>query len=112
MKVSAATLEPYLWGEVCRGWHLVQTEGLSVIQERVPPGRGEVRHYHERARQFFYVLSGQATLELGEETFVLNPLEGLEVAPQIVHQLQNDGFEDLVFLVISAPRSHGDRVVV
>jgi len=32
-----------------------------VIRERIPPGRGEVRHYHPRARQCFFVLSGQIT---------------------------------------------------
>ena len=43
--------------------HLVDTPGLSVVEERVPPGAGEVRHYHNQARQFFYVLSGTAVLE-------------------------------------------------
>jgi oxalate decarboxylase/phosphoglucose isomerase-like protein (cupin superfamily) len=36
---------------------------LSVIEEQMPSGASEVRHYHRNAQQFFFILSGQATLE-------------------------------------------------
>jgi mannose-6-phosphate isomerase-like protein (cupin superfamily) len=58
--VSISNAEHYVWGQVCDGWHLLKSDGLSVICERVPPGAGEIAHYHERAHQFFYVLSGRA----------------------------------------------------
>ena len=47
--------EHYTWGEDCDGWHLVREPALSVIEESMPPGAQEVRHYHEKAQQFFYV---------------------------------------------------------
>ena len=56
--VSAQTAKHYIWGERCDGWHLLHTEHASVIEERMPPGTSEVAHFHERSRQFFYVLSG------------------------------------------------------
>jgi len=36
----------------CGGWHLVKTREPSIIEELVPPGAKEVRHFHVRARQF------------------------------------------------------------
>lgn len=108
--VSIQNAEHYAWGGACDGWHLLKSPDLSVIQERVPPGAAEVRHYHEKARQFFYVLSGRAAIELGDRKIVLGPGQGLAVPPLAPHRLLNPGAQDLVFLVVSAPMSHGDRV--
>jgi mannose-6-phosphate isomerase-like protein (cupin superfamily) len=104
--------EHYLWGDGCDGWHFVKTEDLSVIQERVPPGQSERKHYHEKSRQFFYVLEGTATLEVAHQSFILREREGIEVSPMTPHRLLNKSAEDLVFLVVSAPKSHGDRIDV
>ena len=65
--VSSENAEHYTWGGVCDGWHLLKSSNLSVIQERVPPGAAEVNHYHKKAHQFFYVLSGEATIEIKEK---------------------------------------------
>ncbi|MCA9837850.1 MAG: cupin domain-containing protein [Trueperaceae bacterium] len=108
--ISQETAEHYVWGDGCDGWHLLKTAELSIIQERVPAGKAEVRHYHRQARQFFFVLRGEATLELEGALYTLLPQQGLEVAPGQAHQLQNNGEEDLLFLVTSCPPSHGDRV--
>lgn len=110
MKVSIENTEYYLWGGNCEGWHLAKSDCLSVIQERVPSGGSEIRHYHRKSEQFFYVLSGVATLEIEGSTHQLNPLQGIHVPAGNRHQLRNDNQEDLIFLVISTPPSHGDRV--
>lgn len=107
--VDAATARHYRWGDACDGWHLLEGADLSVIEERVPPGAAEVPHRHARSRQFFYVLAGVATLELEGRAHRLVPGQGLHVPPGSTHQLRNEGATDLRFLVISAPRSHGDR---
>lgn len=62
---SRRQLWHYPWGENCHGWHLVKTDDLSVIEELVPPGSFEARHYHKQSTQFFYVLSGVARIEAG-----------------------------------------------
>jgi mannose-6-phosphate isomerase-like protein (cupin superfamily) len=108
--VSVRNGEHYFWGKACEGWHLLKSPGLSVIQERVPPGGAEARHFHERARQFFFVLAGEAVMELDGERVVLGPQQGVEVPPRVPHRLLNEGQGDLSFLVVSAPMSHGDRV--
>jgi mannose-6-phosphate isomerase-like protein (cupin superfamily) len=113
MKVmNTATAEHYVWGEVCEGWRLLARPDLSVILERIPPGRGEVRHYHERARQMFYVLEGRLQIEVRSEAAAVAPREALEVPPGAPHRVWNPDGVDAVFLVISAPSTQGDRVNV
>jgi len=75
----------------------------------MPPGTAETRHRHAVARQFFFVLAGELTIERDEDAFVLRGGEGLEVAPGSAHQVLNRGDTDARFLVISQPPSHGDR---
>jgi mannose-6-phosphate isomerase-like protein (cupin superfamily) len=108
--VSTANAEHYTWGNQCDGWHLVKTPQLSVIEERMPAGASEVRHHHVRARQFFFVLQGQLTVEVELHEFVLRAGEGIEVAPGQAHQAMNRSAEDVRFVVMSQPPSHGDRV--
>ncbi len=110
-KVSIKNTEHYIWGEVCEGWHLVNTEELSVIQEKVPAGGKEVLHYHKKANQFFFVLSGAAILEVNGEPIKLRKHNGCFIKSGVPHQLRNESKKDLIFLVISQPKSHGDRVV-
>lgn len=110
--VSKENSEHYIWGDVCAGWHLLNSNGLSVIEEEVPPGGAETLHYHEKSHQFFYVLFGEATMELGQEQVVLRAHQGLSIPPLTPHRLANYGNETLSFLVVSAPRSHGDRVII
>ncbi len=100
----------YAWGQGCDGWRLADGEDLSVIEETMPPGTGETPHHHARARQFFYVLAGEASMELGRETHVIGPGWGIEVPPETVHRIRNGGADPVRFLVISSPGTRGDRV--
>ena len=104
------TASRYVWGEGCEGWHLLNDPQLSVIEELVPAGASEVNHRHTRARQFFYVLDGQAVLRVDGVAHVLGPGEGLHVAPGVPHQFRNESLLDVRVLVISTPHSHGDRI--
>lgn len=108
--VSTENAEHYRWGEQCDGWHLAKSASLSVIQEHVPPGAREVRHHHERSEQFFFVLSGVATLEVEGTRYALSAQQGFAVAPGQAHCLSNETDQSLSFIVISTPPSHGDRV--
>lgn len=112
--ISHENAEHYTWSSAiseqrCDGWHLHRSENLSVIEERMPPGTAEQRHLHQRATQFFYVLTGELTIEVAGEEYRLMPSTGLTVTPQTPHQVFNHSGEDARFLVISQPPSHGDR---
>ncbi|RFU61249.1 cupin domain-containing protein [Peribacillus glennii] len=112
MTISKINAEHYLWGNLCDGWHLVKNNDLSIIHERMPPNTYEARHYHNVSRQFFFVLSGKATLEANGELIELNPQEGYEIPPLVPHQMFNKTNLDVEFIVTSQPNSKGDRVLL
>jgi mannose-6-phosphate isomerase-like protein (cupin superfamily) len=80
----------------------------------MPPGTSEVRHHHLKANQFFYVLHGTLSFEVGSpkasKEFDLNAGQGIEIIPGEIHQVRNRSASDVEFLVISNPPSHGDRI--
>src|SRR5579862_769134 len=107
--VSRENAEHYRWGVDCDGWYLVNDKQVSVIEEFMPPGAAEVRHHHERAQQFFYILTGEVLMEVEGETTLLPAGSGIRVLPGKRHQIRNPSSIPVRFLVVSHPRSHGDR---
>lgn len=102
--------EHYTWGNNCDGWHLLKSDSLSLIEERMPPQSREILHYHLHAQQVFYMLSGKAVFEInGEEKFA-EAGEHVHIPARTLHFIRNEAEEDLRFLVISEPKSHGDRI--
>jgi len=106
---NQSTAEHYRWGEVCDGWRLLDRPDLTVIQERIPAGGGEVRHLHDRARQLFFVLNGHLQIEFDDEVFRLEAGDSIEVPPLRAHRVRNASQGDVLFLVVSAPSTKGDR---
>jgi mannose-6-phosphate isomerase-like protein (cupin superfamily) len=110
---SIENAEHYKWGGPngtdCDAWYLVKTSELSIIEEVLPPGTSETPHFHSKARQFFFVLEGELTIEVEHLTFVLRPGQGIEVAPRDIHQTFNRGKASTRMIVTSQPPSHGDR---
>ena len=109
MIISTTNAEHYNWGDNCDGWHLLKTDSLSVIQEKMPTGTAEQKHFHNHAQQLFYILTGIATFEAEGKTFVVTANESLHIPKGTTHSLSNKNEQDLIFLVISEPKAHGDR---
>jgi mannose-6-phosphate isomerase-like protein (cupin superfamily) len=131
-------LNHYLWGDHCDGWNLVDTADLSVKMERMPGHTAEQEHFHERARQFFFILRGTAVFVLtgwepgkvppGEDLLMmgLRPTvpgtvleegrievlaqQGLEIPPRLRHRIRNESDTDLEFILCSQPSTAGDRI--
>jgi mannose-6-phosphate isomerase-like protein (cupin superfamily) len=108
--ISRSNAQHYTWGGSCDGWFLLRTAELNIIEERMPPGTSEIRHLHARARQFFYVLEGELTMEIESRRFMLLRGEGIEIAPGQAHQAINQSASAVRFLVTSHPPSHSDRM--
>jgi mannose-6-phosphate isomerase-like protein (cupin superfamily) len=107
--VNRENAEHYRWGDDCDGWHLVKDEHLSVIEEMMPTGAAEVRHRHQHAQQFFFVLAGEILMEIEGELTLVRAGSGIRVMPGTRHQVRNPSSSSARFLVISQPPSHGDR---
>jgi mannose-6-phosphate isomerase-like protein (cupin superfamily) len=104
-----APLWHYFWGSQCDGWNLVDNPDLSVKLERMPPHTAEQEHFHQKARQFFFILKGKAVFETEEGRIGIKAQQGLEIRPQLRHRILNEGEEDLEFILCSQPSTAGDR---
>ena len=103
-------LSHYMWGNGCDGWNLADNESLNIKVEKMPPGTSEERHYHQKAQQFFYILSGTATFEMEGEVLQVKTDEGLHVPAGKKHSISNTFKEDLQFLLCSQPSTANDRI--
>ena len=110
--IEKETAEHYFWGEICDSWVLVETEGLSVKQERMPCGTREKLHFHSEAQQFFYILKGSATFYLEGEKVEVAQQKGLLIKPHTKHFIANETDEPLEFLVVSQPATDHDRTTI
>ncbi len=108
--ISRENAEHYRWGVDCDGWHLVRDKNLAVIEEFMPPGAAEIRHYHAHAQQFFYVLDGEILMEVDGERTLVPAGSGIRILPGMRHQVRNPTPSAVRFLVISQPPSRGDRI--
>lgn len=88
---------------------LLDRPGLNVIQERMPPRTTEVRHEHERTLQLYFVLEGEAMVEVGETSERLGVGDAVEIPFGTPHRIVNDADEPLEFLVISTGPPRADR---
>lgn len=105
-------LQHYTWGGQCDGWTLVETETLSVKREKMPAGSSECLHYHEKSQQFFYILSGTATLQVEAGELMLTAGQGIHITPGKKHRISNGAKEDLEFILSSGPSTKNDRINV
>jgi mannose-6-phosphate isomerase-like protein (cupin superfamily) len=108
--IERRTAQHYSWGNNCDGWHLVKNDALSIIEEKMPPGTSEIRHYHQKSNQFFYVLKGNLQIDVDGNEVTLSSGQGLHINAGQRHQVFNRSTGDTEFLVISNPPSHGDRI--
>jgi N-acetylglutamate synthase-like GNAT family acetyltransferase len=67
-------------------------------------------HYHEKAQQVFYVLSGTATFEVNGKFQTVLANESIHINTKLLHRISNHHNEDLQFVLISQPKAQGDRI--
>src|SRR5262249_57700041 len=103
ISVSTNNAERYSWGDACDGWHLVKSQELSIIEERMPPQTAERRHVHSNADQFFYILSGEAQMEIEGQMVTLTARNAIFIEHGRPHKISNGSSQDVTFLVISRP---------
>lgn len=107
--VSRVNAEHYRWGHECDAWHLMKDPEMTVIEELIPPGAAEVRHYHKKAQQFFYIISGEAMMLVEDDPVLVPAGSGIRILPGVWHQIRNPSSGPLRLLVVSHPPSYGDK---
>jgi uncharacterized cupin superfamily protein len=99
--------------ETTGGWHLVRRSlglaafGLNVV--RIAPGTSIPEH-DETGRdqeEVFLTLAGSPTIVLDGERLLLPVWSFARVDPEVRRTVANDGADEAVVLIASAPRTSG-----
>jgi mannose-6-phosphate isomerase-like protein (cupin superfamily) len=107
--ISKHNAPSFTWRDVCDGWTLLDAADLHVLHERMPPDTAELLHTHRRVRQVYFVLEGEATVDLDGGCESLGAGEALVIEPLTPHRIRNRSMAALEFLVISSSPPRHDR---
>lgn len=84
----------------------------SLAEARLPPGRSTQGHHHVRSEEIYYILDGDAIMQVGEEKREVGPGDAIAIPPGAYHQITNIGNTVLRFLCCCAPcYEHDDTVL-
>lgn len=61
----------------------------STMELTVPPGEGANRHHHDDAEEQFYVLEGNVTFWVGDQTIEASPGDFIHIPRGTVHSFEN-----------------------
>ncbi len=98
------------WGDGCDAWLLVDRPSLNVMQERMPPETSERLHRHVRVEQVYFVLEGEAVVQVDDREERLQAGQALTIAAGRPHRIKNESTDGLEFLVISTSAPGLDRI--
>ena len=83
-----------------------------MAEARLPVGGQTTPHYHPRAEEIYYILSGQGEMRLGDESCAVVPGDAIAIPPGIEHQITNTGDAILKFICCCAPGYENDDTVL
>ena len=79
------------------------TEKHSFVHVVIPYGKSSMKHYHKISEETYYILKDRGRLVVNGKEYILKPKDSCLIDIEEVHQIFNDGEEDLEFLTVSAP---------
>ena len=99
----------YLTEEVKENPHMVDVrklydkESAQIMHMTLKPGQS-LKPHKTPVDVVFYILEGNATVQVGEEVMTFGPDTLVESPAYIVHCLSNEGSADTRIMVIKAPK--------
>jgi mannose-6-phosphate isomerase-like protein (cupin superfamily) len=85
-------------------WEETGSKELCVGIGELDPGRVLGLHHHVGDAEFYYVLSGRATVTVGDEEIDATPGTAIYIPPSAKHKILNDGKEKFVMVYgLNAP---------
>ncbi len=75
----------------------------SLARIVIPTGKSSNLHYHKVTEETYFILKGEAEMQVNGKNISLIPGQACYLAPGDVHQIHNEGEADLVFLAFCAP---------
>ena len=94
--------------EVTRGWPLVNPKSCPGAQlefhiTEIQPEGAALDDVHDKEDHVFYVLSGRAKAQVGDDDFDVSPGDALYVPKGMVHNFRIQGGEVFRIAVVFAP---------
>jgi mannose-6-phosphate isomerase-like protein (cupin superfamily) len=84
----------------------------SLAEARLPPGKSTTLHLHLQTEEIYYILAGEALMQVGDERRSAGPGDAIAIPPNTLHQITNTGHETLTFLCCCAPAYEHDDTVL
>ena len=85
----------------------VEAFGVNVIV--MPPGYDGFHHFHDEQDELYFVHSGQARVEVENDTRTLGPGGLFHVSSTTPRKVSNAGDDDLVLLVVGGKDGYVER---
>jgi len=81
----------------------------SLAEAHLPTGASTLEHYHVKAEEIYYILSGIGQIRIEGELRAVMPGDAIAIPPGKRHKLWNTGKEPLRLLCCCAPAyEHSD----
>ncbi len=84
----------------------------SLAHITLPPGKASLKHYHPVAEESYFILSGTGRVVLDDQSTPVKTGDAVAIPVNVVHQIFNDGEEDLTFLAVCVPAWTPDCSVI
>jgi mannose-6-phosphate isomerase-like protein (cupin superfamily) len=84
----------------------------SLAEATIVAGGETAEHYHPRAEELYYFVSGAGRLRLGDDEASMARGDCVVIPPGVAHKLWNPGPEPLVLLCCCAPAYRDDDTVM
>jgi mannose-6-phosphate isomerase-like protein (cupin superfamily) len=84
----------------------------TLAEARLPPGGSTTPHHHAKTEEIYYIIEGNATMRVGDETQPVGPGDAIAIPPGTSHQIINSGTALLRFLCCCAPGYEHDDTIL
>jgi mannose-6-phosphate isomerase-like protein (cupin superfamily) len=78
----------------------------------LPPGASAGAHLHREVAEFYYVMSGEGSATVANETAAIRTGDAIPIQLGEPHAFENNGTQPLEFLIVGVSRDAGRRVDV
>ena len=84
----------------------------TLAEARLLAGGSTAPHRHLLTEEIYYILSGQGTMRIGDESRPVGVGDAIAIPPGSVHEITNTGDKELRFLCCCAPGYEHDDTVL
>jgi mannose-6-phosphate isomerase-like protein (cupin superfamily) len=84
----------------------------TLAEATIAVGTATQEHYHPKAEEIYYIVSGTGRMKIDGELREVGPLDAIAIPPNARHKLWNTGDAPLVLLCCCAPGYENDDTVL